>query len=97
MPALLYDCKRDGDIKPGEAVLVYEDGTSEKIAETDLHPVAEKVGPPISDTKDSWGEVVQYLDGYAWGVAADGSTICLGVESAVKEAIANPKLKSGDL
>lgn len=39
--------------------------------------------------------IISYIDGWGWGIAADGRTICLGREAAVKEALANPKLKSG--
>ena len=35
---LLYDCKRDGDIKHGEAVLVFEDGTTRHVVESSLYP-----------------------------------------------------------
>ncbi len=42
--------------------------------------------------RQSWGEVVQYLDGWAWGVDIELNTVCLGKEDAVKAAIANPKL-----
>ncbi len=45
-------------------------------------------------TKQSWGEAIQYLDGYAWGIAVDGQTICLGRGASIREAIANPKLMS---
>lgn len=45
--------------------------------------------------RQSWGAVFQYFDGWAWGIAADGRTICLGREDAVKAAVANPKLRSG--
>ena len=50
------------------------------------------------ELKDYQGDesVIQYLDGYAWGITPDGSTICLGIGDAVKAAIANPKLRSSN-
>jgi len=39
--------------------------------------------------------VIQSIDGQVWGISQDGSTICLGRDNEVREAIANPKLTSG--
>ena len=53
--------------------------------------------PPAQDfDKRQWGEIIYYLDGWAWGIDANGTTVCLGRETAVKAAIANPKQVSGD-
>ena len=43
--------------------------------------------------KDSWGEVVFYSDGWAWGISPTGATICLGREAAVRAAVANLMLR----
>ncbi len=53
---------------------------------------------PKQSTAIRWsaGGVIQYLDGWGWGVDQELNTICLGSESVVKEAIANPKLKCSD-
>lgn len=45
--------------------------------------------------KDSWGRVISYSDGFAWGVSVEGVTICLGKEGDVKGAIADANLSSG--
>ena len=42
--------------------------------------------------KDSWGKVFFYTGGKAYGVAADGRTICLGYEDIIKTVIADPEL-----
>lgn len=55
--------------------------TRDRITETDQDP----------DT----ASIIQYIEGYAWGIAIDGRTVCLGETEAIKAAIANPKLKSG--
>lgn len=34
---LLYDQERDGDIRPGEAILVFEDGTTRRVRESSLY------------------------------------------------------------
>ncbi|MFC1933454.1 hypothetical protein ACFLXU_07565 [Chloroflexota bacterium] len=38
----------------------------------------------------SWGEIIQYLDGMAYGIAPNGQTVCLGKEAEVKEMLADP-------
>ena len=40
--------------------------------------------------------VIQYIDGYAYGVDIELNPLCLGTEEAVKQAIAKPELKSSD-
>jgi len=72
---------------PNEGVIM-----NEQLALESESPGTETV--PAQKTKQSWGEVIQYLDGYAWGIAADGQTICLGREVSIREVIANPKLMS---
>ena len=49
-------------------------------------------------SKHYWNDegVIQYLDGWGWGVDADLQTICLGREDTVRAALANPKLRSSD-
>ncbi|MFH1925761.1 MAG: hypothetical protein ABIK32_04640 [Chloroflexota bacterium] len=89
---LLYDHKRDGPLKVGETLLVYEDGHTEKEkAETLREP---KPVPPARDT--SWGQIIQYDNGQAWGIASDLRTVYLGLEADVRAAIDNPELKCGE-
>ncbi len=58
---------------------------------------AEESQPKQAQTiRWSVGGMIQYLDGWGWGVDVELNTLCLGGESAVKEAIANPKLKCSD-
>ena len=40
---LLYDCERDKDLKVGEAILVFEDGTTRRVKESSLYPKGENV------------------------------------------------------
>ena len=40
--------------------------------------------------RESWGEVLYYLDGLCYGIAPDGQTVCLGKEADIKEMLANP-------
>ncbi|MFC1958650.1 hypothetical protein ACFLV6_01875 [Chloroflexota bacterium] len=42
----------------------------------------------------SWGEVIQFLDGFCFGIAPDGRTICLGKEAEIKEMLADPTKRS---
>ena len=95
---LLYDYKRDGEIRPGEALLVYEDGTTEKVRSEDLYKEQE-VAPSASEDKECWsaGDQIHFLDGQAWGLNKELESICLGTEVAVRAALDNPKLKCGDL
>lgn len=92
---LLYDHKRDA-LNFGEAVLIYEDGTTERVMENDLCPKAESAEQSVSETKESWspGGQILFLFNYAWGLTSELESICLGSEAAVKRAIANPKLRS---
>lgn len=46
--------------------------------------------------QDTWGEVIYYLDGWAWGITKRGETKCLGLEASVREAITDPKLLRND-
>ncbi len=43
---------------------------------------------------NEFGHVIQYCDGFAWGITPAGETVCLGTADAVKAALANPKLHS---
>jgi len=42
----------------------------------------------------SWGEIIQYLDGMAFGIAPDGRTICLGNESDIREILSDASVRS---
>ena len=46
--------------------------------------------------KTSWGEVIQFLDGYAWGIAPDGHTVCLGAEADIKAMLADPTKRAAN-
>ena len=35
----------------------------------------------------TWGEVVCYLDGFCYGIAPDGHTVCLGTEEEIKSLL----------
>lgn len=37
------------------------------------------------------GEVIQYIEGYAWSVNILGDTICLGEEDKIRTILAKPK------
>ena len=93
---LLYDDQRDKDLKLGETLLVYEDGTTEKVREEALYKEQE-VTPSASEGKESWstGGQIYFLDGQAWGLNKELESICLGTEVAVRAALDNPKLKCG--
>ena len=41
--------------------------------------------------KDTDGQSIQYLDGFAWGVTPEGGTICLGTEPDIRRILANPR------
>jgi len=96
LQTLLYDQKRDGAIRRGEALALYEDGTTERVRENDLYPAAEKAMPLASDGNASWsnGGQIYYLAGRAWGVNCELKTICLGTELDIRAAIQNPKAQS---
>jgi len=36
-------------------------------------------------------EVIQYIDGWAFGVSKSGNTICLGSETEIRGILANPR------
>lgn len=42
--------------------------------------------------KEQEGQVIQYIDGFAWGITPRGDTICLGTETDIRTIVANPKL-----
>lgn len=44
-------------------------------------------------TKEQDGQVIQYIDGFAWGVGPTGRTVCLGDEAKIKELLTMPKQK----
>jgi len=46
--------------------------------------------------KDEWGEVVQFLDGWCYGVAPDGATICCGREDEVRAMLADQSKRSSN-
>ena len=100
-PVLLYDCERDR-LEPGEAILLLEDGQKERVLLAELFPtdgeaeVPAAEPTPLPKSKDSWGMVVCFSDGFGWGLASDGRVVCLGRADDVKVAIANPSLKSGN-
>ena len=41
--------------------------------------------------EDSFGEVLNYIDGYAYGVSPEGRTVCLGTETDIRAILANPR------
>ena len=41
--------------------------------------------------KDQNGQVIQYIDGWAWGITPEGRTVCLGTEPDIKAILANPR------
>ena len=41
--------------------------------------------------REQEGQVVQYIDGYAWGIAPTGETICLGTEVDIRTILVNPR------
>ena len=49
---------------------------------------------PAKGRRESWGEVLYYLDGLCFGIAQDGRTVCLGKEADIKEMLANPTKRS---
>ena len=49
---------------------------------------------PAKGARQSWGQVVYYLDGVCFGVAPDGRTVCLGNESEVRQMLAGPAKRS---
>ena len=49
---------------------------------------------PAKGHRESWGEVLYYLDGLCFGIAPDGRTMCLGKEADIKEMLANPTKRS---
>ena len=46
--------------------------------------------------KDTAGEVIQYIEGSAWGIAPNGRSVYLGTESDIQELLVNKKLKVKD-
>jgi len=51
MVVLLYDYKRDGEIKPGEALLVYENEKTRRVSESSLYKKEEFSVRPESRVK----------------------------------------------
>ena len=92
---MLYDHKRAGDLKPGETLLLFEDGRIEKVKQES--PLAPERGD-TKDGKEGWnlGGQIFYTSGFSFGIDSEGQTICMGAEWAVSEAIDNPKLGCGD-
>ena len=45
----------------------------------------------ITSKEDSFGQVVYYTAGWAYGIALNGETICLGTEAEVKAILTNPR------
>ncbi len=43
--------------------------------------------------KSEDGQVIRYIDGFAWGVSPTGETLCLGTETDIRTILANPKLR----
>ena len=52
--------------------------------------------PAAKGHKESWGEVLYYLDGLCFGIAHDGRTVCLGKEVDIKAILANPTKRSNN-
>lgn len=44
--------------------------------------------------KNKEGQVIQYIDGFAWGVTPMGGTVCLGTETDVKDRLKNSRRHS---
>ena len=46
----------------------------------------------MTKTQDTGG-VIQYIDGYAYGITKEGKTLCLGEETKVKAVLSDPRRK----
>jgi len=44
----------------------------------------------LAMTEIDWGEVICYMDGFAYGIAPNGDTICLGTTTITKAMLASP-------
>jgi len=45
-------------------------------------------------SKNEWGEVIQFLGGWCWGITPDGQALCCGREEDVRAILADPNKKS---
>jgi hypothetical protein len=91
----LYDFERNGKLAEGDTLLRFEDNTTRLThRDPDQRPEPQDTGN--GEHKDHWspGGNIFFTGGYAWGTDPDGKRVCLGREATVKEAIANPKMKS---
>ena len=43
--------------------------------------------------EQDFGEVINYVDGFAYGVTPEGRTVCLGSEGSIKAILGNPRRK----
>lgn len=43
---------------------------------------------------DNWGEIIHFVDGWCYGIAPDGKTVCCGKEQEVKAILADPSKRS---
>ncbi len=91
---LLYDCRRDGEIKLDEFLVLYENGTTVRVPKVKDNEPA--VASPTQQTSWSKEGQVYYVDGYAYGINDELKTICLGREVDVRAAVVNPKTHSGN-
>lgn len=63
----------------------------ETILDEPTEAVEQEVERPATPSKESWGEVMFYLDGRAYGITDTGRTIDMGAEKVVKSVIADPE------
>lgn len=43
------------------------------------------------EAKDKEGQVIQYIEGFAWSINPKGETICIGTEDDIRTILANPR------
>lgn len=106
---LLYDYRRDKNLIPGEAIIVYADGTTERTKENSLYvfnDISELPQPRLKKSsgradielpKGYAGIIIDYDNGYAWGNTASGRLVCLGSTENVKNAIRHSNMKCDDI
>jgi len=84
--AHIYDPELDGVVKQGETLSIYADGTRELVKTESLDPPPVKASKILDDTWSEGGQIY-FLDGAAWGVSEDLTTICLGPAELIYSAL----------
>lgn len=86
-----YDKTIDGEISPGQTLIIYQDGTRELVPTAELYPKEKNTD---GSGREYWDDTNQifFTGGHGYGVSPELDGICLGSESEISDFLSGGEL-----